>query len=91
VWQLIYCLVPTFVWYNSFVLIMAVIFFVLQKFCQFLRMGGTTESALVKNLEKVESYLKENGSRFMLSDALSRADCYLLPTLQHIRVAGKVW
>jgi len=50
----------------------------------------TTESHLIKHLERVESHLRESGSRFMLSDTLSRADCYLLPTLQHIRVAGKV-
>jgi len=62
----------------------------LQKFCQFLKTEGTPELNVIKILEKIESHLKENGSRFMLSDELTRADCYLLPTLQHIRVAGKV-
>jgi len=66
-------------------------FTLLQKFCQFLKTGITTESQLIKSLEKVEDHLSKNGSRFMLSDTLTRADCYLLPTLQHIRVAGKVW
>jgi len=62
----------------------------LQKFSQFLRLGITSEDQLVRILQKVEGYLRQKGTRFMLSDNLSRADCYLLPTLQHIRVAGKV-
>jgi len=62
----------------------------LQKFSQFIKTELTTESQMVKNLKKVEAHLRENGSRFMCSDNLTRADCYLLPTLQHIRVAGKV-
>jgi len=76
--------------WHIFVLTLTVVFVALQKFCQFLRTGSTTESHLIKNLEKVESHLREKGTRFMVSDNLSRADCYLLPTLQHIRVAGKV-
>ena len=32
----------------------------------------------------------ESGSRLVLSDTLSRADCYLLPTLQHIRVLERL-
>ena len=61
----------------------------MQKFSQFLKMGGDS-SSLVRILEKVEGHLREGGARFMLGDSLTRADCYLLPTLQHIRVAGKV-
>jgi len=46
--------------------------------------------ALVRTLEKVEGHLRESGTRFMGGDTLTRADCYVLPSLQHIRVAGKV-
>jgi len=61
-----------------------------QKFSQYLKVGGDS-SALVRILEKIEGHLRENGTRFMSADSLARADCYLLPSLQHIRVAGKVW
>jgi hypothetical protein len=61
-----------------------------MKFSQFLKMGGDS-SSLVRILEKVEGHLREYGTRFMLGDNLTRADCYLLPTLQHIRVAGKAY
>jgi len=62
----------------------------LQKFSQFIKTELISETQMFKNLEKVENHLRENGSRFMCADTLARADCYLLPTLQHIRVAGKV-
>jgi len=73
-----------------FVSTLPVILAALQKFSQFLKTEGYPELNVIKILEKVEGHLRDNGSRFMLSDTLSRADCYLLPTLQHIRVAGKV-
>ena len=41
-------------------------------------------------LEKVEGHLRGSGTRFMSGDSLTRADCYILPSMQHIRVAGKV-
>ncbi|ESO02046.1 hypothetical protein HELRODRAFT_65527, partial [Helobdella robusta] len=46
---------------------------------------------LLKCLEKLESYLKSSEFDFLVGNYLSRADCYLLPTLQHIRVAGKAY
>jgi len=61
-----------------------------MKFSQVLKMGGEI-SSLVRILEKVEGHLRENGTRFIIGDSLTRADCYLLPTLQHIRVAGKAY
>jgi len=60
-----------------------------QKFSQFLKVGGDS-SALVRILEKIEGHLRESGTRFMNGDSLTRADCYLLPSVQHVRVAGKV-
>jgi len=60
-----------------------------QKFSQYLKVGGDS-SALVRILEKIEGHLRVSGTRFMSGDSLTRADCYVLPSLQHIRVAGKV-
>ena len=63
---------------------------VAQKFCQFLKYQGTDPSSVVKVLEKVESHLASQGGPFMLGEQMGKADCYVLPILQHVRVAGKV-
>jgi len=62
-----------------------------MKFCQFLKVGSADAAQLTKILDVLEMYLRENGTQFMLGDTLARADCYLLPTLQHIRVAGRAY
>jgi chloride intracellular channel protein 2 len=64
---------------------------VYMKFCQFLKTGSADETQLVKILEKVEAHLRKSGTRFLIADEMTRADCYLVPTLQHIRVAGKAY
>ena len=61
-----------------------------QRFNQFLRSERDETALLLKALEKVESYLSESRAKYLVGDTLHKADCYLLPTLQHIRVAGKV-
>jgi len=60
------------------------------KFSQFLKTGGDVAS-LIRVLDKVEGYLRNYEMKFLLGDSLTRADCYLLPSLQHIRVAGKAY
>jgi len=60
------------------------------KFSQFLKTGGDV-AGLVRVLDRVEGYLRNYEARFLLGDSLTRADCYLLPSLQHIRVAGKAY
>lgn len=57
---------------------------------QYLKNESADASPLIRNLEKVDAHLRETGNTFMVTDHLTRADCYVLPTLQHIRVAGKV-
>lgn len=47
-------------------------------------------SGLIKTLEKIDAYLRNRSTKFLLSDRLTRADCYIIPVLQHLRVAGKV-
>lgn len=56
----------------------------------YLRDAGTEKQTLIKYLERLEDYLRNNGTKFLIGNRLAKADCYLLPTLQHIRVAGKV-
>ena len=63
----------------------------LQKFSLYLKNSTNDPSTVVRILEKVDAHLKNQSRRFMLEDRLTRADCYLLPILQHIRVAGKVF
>lgn len=49
-----------------------------------------TSGSINQILERIDQHLKEEKTKFLLSDSMTRADCYLLPTLQHVRVAGKV-
>lgn len=60
-----------------------------QKFKAFLN-DQTGEHVITGILEKIDGHLMETGTKFLLKDTITRADCYLLPTLQHLRVAGKV-
>lgn len=66
------------------------IFVCLQKLNIFLKSTNNESTGLMKILERIDAHLKEVGSKFMVSDTLCRADCLLLPTIQHLRVAGKV-
>jgi len=63
----------------------------LKKLNIFLKSSSDDSSAVVKVLERIDGHLKEQGTMFMVGDTLCRADCYLLPTLQHLRVAGKAY
>jgi len=62
-----------------------------QKFNLLLRSSTDETHGLLEALDKLNSYLESNGTKYMLGDELSRADCYLLPSLQHVRVAGKAY
>ena len=65
--------------------------FSLQKFNTFLKDDKSNNPVpVVRILERVNEHLRTEGTRFMVTDELRRADCHLLPWLQHIRVAGKV-
>jgi glutathione S-transferase len=56
----------------------------------FIKDPKNNDQQLIRCLEKVDAHLRDINQTFMLKDTLTRADCYLLPSLQHIRVAGKV-
>jgi hypothetical protein len=61
-----------------------------RKFMFFLQDQGSA-SSINMLLERIDQYLKEQGAKFLISDTMCRADCYLTPTLQHIRIAGKYY
>lgn len=69
---------------------------VFSKFSHFIRDVATKSTSLEAELEKIDNFLKElynndvNGVKFMNgTDQMSLVDCYLLPKLQHIRIAGE--
>lgn len=54
--------------------------------------GLGDEKALTRILVRIDEYLQEeDGQAFLVSDRLARADCYFLPIIQHVRVAGKAY
>ncbi|KAL8593979.1 hypothetical protein ACOMHN_045662 [Nucella lapillus] len=54
-------------------------------------LSGQTEKRLVSELKKINGFLESEDNKFLVDDVLSFADCYLLPRLQHIVVAGKAY
>lgn len=63
---------------------------IFQKFNMFLKRPTDEPYQVEKVLAKLDSYLRETGNTYLIGERLARADCYLIPTIQHIRVAGKV-
>ncbi|BFZ09936.1 hypothetical protein BsWGS_12975 [Bradybaena similaris] len=53
--------------------------------------SGQSEKGLLGELKKLNEYLESQGTKFLVDNVLSFADCHLLPRLQHIRVAGKAY
>ncbi|WAR08312.1 CLIC5-like protein [Mya arenaria] len=51
--------------------------------------GLKSEAVLTNTLQKVDDHLASNGTTFLEGDQLSYTDCFLLPRLQHIIVAGE--
>jgi len=62
-----------------------------QKFNILLK-GLGDEKAVTRILVRIDEYLQENDDAlFLVGDRLARADCYFLPIIQHVRVAGKAY
>lgn len=65
------------------------------KFCHFLKNSNNDPASIIKVLEQIENHLGMKGGGgeggFMVEDHLTKADCYILPVLQHVRVAGKAY
>lgn len=60
-----------------------------RDFNTYLQTGNS--SLMDSGLKKLDSYLAKQGTVFLLGNRLSYADCMLLPKLQHLRVASKVF
>ncbi|KAL8579519.1 hypothetical protein ACOMHN_025472 [Nucella lapillus] len=53
---------------------------------------GKENRRLASALKKMNDFLEEDEDcKFLVDDVLSFSDCYILPRLQHIRVAGKTY
>lgn len=46
---------------------------------------------LKAELKKINEFLESEDTKFLVDNVLSFADCFLLPRLQHIRVAGEAY
>ncbi|BFZ24820.1 hypothetical protein BsWGS_27859 [Bradybaena similaris] len=53
--------------------------------------SGQSEKGMVNELKKLNEFLESEGTKFLVDNVLSFADCHLLPRLQHIRVACKAF
>ena len=60
-----------------------------QKFNLFVK-GLNDEKGVTRILTNIDDYLQESGTEFLVGKRMARADCYFLPIIQHVRVAGKV-
>ncbi|KAI0986231.1 hypothetical protein GJ496_006707 [Pomphorhynchus laevis] len=60
---------------------------VFSRFCFFMK-NNSPPDALISELTKLDKYLRNNGSKFLVGDELSAMDCSLLPKLHHIRIVG---
>lgn len=61
-----------------------------NSFNLYLKDKNNNVTKLLTNLKTLNSFLVNNQTKFLILDTLAKADCYLLPLLQHIKVAGKV-
>jgi glutathione S-transferase len=65
---------------------------VFSKFSFFIRDVSSKSTYLEAELEKIDTYLRENtneDNKFLNGSLMTALDCSLLPKLQHIRVAGE--
>ncbi|XP_067946609.1 chloride intracellular channel Clic-like [Watersipora subatra] len=70
---------------------LAVIRDLFSKFCFFIKGVTNSSAALVRELVKIDHFLENVSTPFMDGKSLTHVDCLLLPKLQHIRVAAKVY
>lgn len=62
-----------------------------SKFCFFIKGVTNSSAGLLRELTRIDGYLGKVSSKFLWTDKLTYADCLLLPRLQHVRVAAKVF
>lgn len=61
---------------------------ILTQFNGFIK-GVKSDTVLTNILQKIDDHLAKTGTTFLEGDNLSYTDCFLLPRLQHVVVAGK--
>ena len=64
---------------------------VFSKFAFYIKEVSRSSTALLYELDKLNSYLEESQYKFLCRDELDHLDCIMLPKLQHIRVAAKAF
>lgn len=62
---------------------------IFSKFSFYIKQVSSTPDNLLKELQCINDYLEEAGTRFLCGEELTHLDCLMLPKLQHIRVAAK--
>lgn len=62
-----------------------------NSFNLYLKDRNNNVTKLLTNLKTLNDFLANNQTKFLILDTLAKADCYLLPLLQHIKVAGKAY
>lgn len=78
--------------YIRFVFCLTMFCFHFQKFkLMLLKRDDNSKNILLNYLRKINDHLGERGTRFLTGDTMCCFDCELMPKLQHIRVAGKVY
>ena len=62
-----------------------------SKFCFFIKGVTNSPTALLRELSKIDRFLANVSTPFLDGDDLTYVDCLLLPKLQHVRVAAKIY
>lgn len=62
---------------------------VFKRFTYLIKDVHNSPQPLLYELEKIDNFLRERGTRYISGNQISGLDCSLWPKLQHIRVAAK--
>ena len=92
IYQTSYFMTDTFIYYRTKKEeALAVTRNLFSKFCFFIKGVSNSSAGLLRELTRIDNYLGKVSSKFLWTDKLTYADCLLLPRLQHVRVAAKVF
>jgi len=62
---------------------------VFKRFTYLIKDVHNNPQALIDELEKIDSFLRERGTKYISGNQITSLDCSLWPKLQHIRVASE--
>lgn len=60
-----------------------------SKFAFYMREVTTDPSHLITELQKIDSFLANSGTRYLCSEEMTHLDCIVLPKLHYVRIAAK--